>query len=257
MEYFGFFILLIIVLAAMSNSSSNRDERRNHRDRYRDDHYRSANRRHRADEDWDDDYDGPYYPNPYWSPPPYPYRPRQERGSTGAGILLGFLFAIVLISAVAVYTWDGKSFHIPNPPKSLPETIDSIKQPIVKQLDYDEVPEEEELQLKPLQALQHEFLDKPYLICLAITDHKTFLSIRNTYPNRNIEAYCDEGGRYWVGMFFATKEALDQEMEVLRLRIYDLEEHGLSLKYYPVSELCSGEIVREKGTLIWFRKSAT
>ena len=249
MEIVGFLVLLFIVLAAISSSSTDRDERRQNRDGYRNNRNRSSHRRY-PDDDWDDEYDDHYPYNPYW-PPPYPYPRRRRRGSTGLGILLGFLFAVVLVSLVAAYPWNGQSAYTIGPSKDVP-VVEKTPKGLATSVAAYEVPEQEDSKPMLPPKAQYELLTKPHMIRLTISDYLTFKSIQSKYPTRNIEAFRDKDKRYWVCIFAKTSQELDEIVNLLRLREDDLMENGLGITYYPISKVCSGQIVREKGTDIWF-----
>jgi hypothetical protein len=239
MEIVGFLVLLF-----------DRDERRHNRDGYRNTRNRASQRRY-PDDDWDDEFDDHYPYNPYW-PPPYPHPRRRRRGSTGLGILLGFLFAVVLVSLVAAYAWNGQPAYTTFPPRIVPVSGETTKGLAPRVADYDEVPEH--VDPKPLLPPKevYEVLTKPHMIRLTITDSLTFKSIKSKYPTRNIEAFRDKDQRYWVCIFAQTSQELDEIVNLLRLREDDLTENGLGITYYPISKVCSGQIVRVKGTDIWF-----
>jgi hypothetical protein len=243
----GVLVLIFVVLLAMSNSSSERDGRRHPRDSYRDDHRRSQRRRYR-DDDWDDAYDEPYPYHPYW-PPPYPYR-RRRRGNTWTGILLGFFFAIVLVSVVAVYVRDDDVVMF-NQTKPSTTTVQP-RGTLAPEPDFDKVPETREPTPQLPPSVEYEVQSIQYLIRLKITDYVTFESIRARYPTRNIEAFRDKDGRYWVCIFPESSQKMDEIRDLLRLRADDLKEHGLEMVLYKTTQLCSGKLVREKGTYIWF-----
>ena len=234
MEVFTVLIIAFLVIAALINASSGRDDDRDYR------HNRRSRRRYYEDEDWDDDDDDDdYY-----------YRRRRRRrrgGNTWAGALLGFFFAVILIAVVASYGWDEKSAketktHTP------PVAAKDSTQQAPRTLDPDEIPENGPKNSPP----EYERLVKQHLICLGITDIISFKTIKDRYPNRNIEAFRDQYNRYWVCIFAQTSRELDEVVNLLRLREEDLTEHGLGIVYYQASDLCSGGIIRVKGTDIWF-----
>lgn len=241
----GVLVLFFIVLLAMFSSSSDPDERRPPRDGRRNNRNRHSYTDYR-DTEWDEaDYDD--YP-PYWMPPHYPPpHLRRRRGSSFKDLVVSFFMGILVFSAVVggtVYYFakDGTPQSSANPGEKTPVlSFGRPPEPL-----YATVP-------KPVEPKKvFETLTKPYLIRLTITDLMTYRLIQETYPKRNIEAFLDDNQRYWVCIFANSSEELDEIRDLLRIRENDLKEHGLSIVFYESSDLCSGKILREKGTDIWF-----
>jgi len=243
----GVLVLFFTVLAAMSSSSSDRDERRPPRDSYRNNPVHPSNRRY-DDDEWDDeDYDDvpPYWPPPYY-PPPYS-RQRQRRNRFRELVLAFFMGILVFSVVVAGVVYQSEMV-------GLSQTRPDDKKPS-RPMDQDAIPlgSSKPVEAKPIAMKKElETLLKPYLIRLTITDIMTFRQIQQTYPKRNIEAFLDNNQRYWVCIFANSSQELDDIRDLLRLREDDLKEHGLSIVFYEATDLCSGKIVREKGTDIWF-----
>lgn len=241
MELLGFMVLLLIVLAAIPSSSSDRDERRSPREGHRDNYHRRSHYRPYYDEDDDDG--PPYYPNPYW-PPPYPYDApyRRRRETSFIALVRAFFAGIVAISLIAVGVYyQYRKDSVPPAP-----TIDTgVK---TGGIGPREAPPK--VPAKPAKAYEAQL--NPHAIRLGITDSLTFRNIQKTYPNRKIEAIVTDDNRYWVCIFAMTTDELDETATLLRIREDDLNEHGLGVVYYATAEICSGNMIREKGTDIWF-----
>ncbi|MBC7775252.1 MAG: DUF3824 domain-containing protein [Phycisphaerae bacterium] len=237
-------VLLLVALTAMSSSSSDRDERRNPRDRYRDNRRRASNRHYREDDDENDAYDTPYHP-PYRPSPYAPYGDPYGHRPQGAGfvaLVRSFFAGILAISVVAAGV-----YYKYNMDAAPPEKIPTVNGTIGAVSENKEEPMKIAAPVK-----ENESQKNPHMICLKKTDYVTFRDIQKIYPKRKIEAYLDKADRYWICIFAMTSEELDETVALLRLREADLHEHGLELVYYKTSDFCSGKMVREKGTDIWF-----
>ncbi len=99
---------------------------------------------------------------------------------------------------------------------------------------------------------EYEVQTRPYLVFLKKTNYIAFRGLQKIYPQLGIEAFLDKDGRYWVCIFAMSSKELDELVALLRYREDDLNEHGLNLVFYKTSDLCSGQIIREKGSDIWF-----
>lgn len=242
MELLGFMVLLLIVLAAIPSSSSDRDERRSPREGHRDNYHRRSYYRPYYEDDDDDDVP-PYYPDAYW-PPRHPYgRPyRRRRETSFIALVRAFFAGIVAISLIAV----GVYYQVRKEADPRAPIIDTgVKTGGIRQSE-----EPPKVPVKPAKAYEAQL--NPHAIRLGITDSLTFRNIQKTYPNRKIEAVAMDDNRYWVCIFAMTTDELDETATLLRIREDDLNEHGLGVVYYATTEICSGKMIREKGTDIWF-----
>ncbi len=242
MELFGFLVMLVIALAAIPSSSSDRDERRHPHDSYLGHSERHPRRRYQ-NEGGEDDFDhAPYYPNPYWFPPNAPYGYPYGHHPRGGGFMALFraffagIFAMSFVVAGVYYRYAKDANPTPTAP--------------VKEQGLGKNKEVPKLTLDSPKEFQR--LTKPHTAYLGTTDSLNFREIQRIYPKRGIEAFRDKNGQYLMCIFTDTSEELDEVVALLRYREDDLKEHGLKLKYYKTTDLCSGNIIREKGTDIWF-----
>ncbi|MFN0214630.1 MAG: hypothetical protein ACKVT2_10280 [Saprospiraceae bacterium] len=241
MELLGFMVLFFVVVAAMSSSSSEIDEAHSSTDSLLDNRARFSNQGNQQNDE-NDRYGRPNTSGQ--SPNPFLQRHSRQRFRS---MVLAFFMGVLTVSVVAagvvsIYnieitpSGNQKSKH--GDGKTGSDSL-GTKLPVPAGM--------------PQKV--YEVLKKPHMVCLKKTDFMSFREIQSIYPKRNIEAFLDSEGRYWACIFAYSSEELDEIVGVLRYRENDLIEHGLSLTYYPSSSLCTGVIVREKGTDIWFCKS--
>ena len=229
-----FFIFLALALVVMFISSSNEDE-------------------HQSPREETDRHSGQFYPRPdypMWGSPPdwrdwqYDYyrRPRIYRvSSVFKAVGTTFMACLILMAGVYIFTKveSNPSPTIADVPKDLPA----------------ENPDPSTLRVQKRKAVikapTKAYVLQPYHLCAKSSplDLATARQIKKLYTPLEIlqidEDLCN------LVVFTDNSEALDKFVNILRSD-ERLKPYTLDFKFRKVTDLCSGKIIRENGTDIWF-----